>query len=128
MTVLAAGDQVWVQPVKVGDREWKKATIVKEAGIRSYEVQAPNNQVLIRNRRHLKEAKQEKSVGNEYQPNKELTELQSTTEIQPFEADSEPALVSADPESNLEPSDETVTRTRSGRISRKPKYLNKYYT
>ena len=69
LPTLAVGDQVWVQPVKVGDHEWKKATIVKEAGIRSYEVQEDNNQVLIRNRRHLKEAKQRKLVGDDHQPN-----------------------------------------------------------
>lgn len=124
---LAAGFQVWVQLVKVADREWKKATVVKEAGMRSYEIQ-DNNRVLIKNRRHQRETKQKKNNGDGYLLNKEPAEQQLNIDLQSNDsiAGPEPAVVST--ESNFERSEGTVTCTRRSRISQKPKYLNDYYT
>ncbi|CAB3981085.1 Retrovirus-related Pol poly from transposon [Paramuricea clavata] len=64
--------------VKVGDREWKKATVLREAGIRSYEVETENDRTLILNRRHLKEAKSRSANGDDFQ---QIQELPKTPEV-----------------------------------------------
>ena len=75
LPALAAGDQVWIQPAKVGDREWKKATVLKEVVNRSYKVKTENDQTLIRNRRHLKEAKSRSASGDDHQQIQELPKI-----------------------------------------------------
>ena len=65
LPALEEGDQVWVQPFKLREKEWKKATVLRKAGIRSYEVQVEDKRILIRNKRHLKAARQrEKSTSD----------------------------------------------------------------
>ena len=54
------------------------------------------------------------------------SESSKDTQSNVFNAGVESAPVPV--ELNLESNEETVTRTRSGRISRKPNYLNDYYT
>ena len=85
----------------------------------------------------LREAKQRKLVGDDHKPNQESTERQPNMDIQSSEStiDTQSNAFNAGVESapvpvelNFESSEETVTRTRSGRISRKPNYLNDYYT
>ncbi|CAB4037995.1 Retrovirus-related Pol poly from transposon, partial [Paramuricea clavata] len=124
LPALAAGDQVWIQPVKVGDREWKK-TVLREAGIR-----------------HLKEAKSRSANGDDYQ---QIQELPKTPEVAERgssgfdgETDPIPELI-PDPDRGVQSSTESgmlsgdmrdniITRTRSGRISQRPKYLDDYST
>jgi hypothetical protein len=142
LPALAAGDQVWIQTVKVGDREWKKATILREAGIRSYEVETENDRTLIRNRRHLKEAKSRSENGDDHQQIQELPKTPEVAERGPSGFDGEtdpiPELI-PDPDRGAQSSTESgmlsgdmrdniITRTQSGRISQRPKYLDDYST
>jgi hypothetical protein len=142
LPALAAGDQVWIQPVKVGDREWKKATVLREAGIRSYEVETENDRTLIRNRRHLKEAKSRSANGDDHQQIQELPKTPEVAERGSSGFDGEtspiPELIPG-PERDTQSStdsgmlsgdmrDNIISRTRSGRISQRPKYLNDYST
>ncbi|CAB3977233.1 Hypothetical predicted protein [Paramuricea clavata] len=127
----AAGDQVWIQPVNVGDREWKKATVLREAGIRSYEVKTENDRTLIRNRRCLKKAKSKPANCDDHQ---QIQELPKTPEFAERgstgfdgETDPIPELI-PDPDRGAQSSTESgmlsggmrdniITRTWKGRIS-----------
>ena len=50
---LASGQIVRVQPVKHGEK-WKKATVLKKVGERSYLVKTPNGQIYRRNRKYIR--------------------------------------------------------------------------
>ncbi len=135
LPTLVAGDQVWIQPSQVGDREWKKATILKEAGIRSYEVETENERVLIRNRRHLKEAKKRPADVDDHHPIQELSKAKSPERVSGGLDGEIPEIPEPAVHTSTGPGmpftaakEEIVTRTRSGRISQKPRWLNDYYT
>ena len=57
---LRTGDNVRIQPLVPGNREWKEATVTKQLTNRSYEVETDRGQRYRRNRRHLRST--EKSI------------------------------------------------------------------
>lgn len=106
---------MWLQPVRLGDKQWKRATVLNEVGVRSYEVETEDERILIRNRRHLKEARQRTS-DNQGRNEVEFHDVQETT----------PAVKLSEVETSAAETDEGHIRTRSGRIVRAPKYLGDY--
>ena len=50
---LVSEQIVRVQPVKYGEK-WKKATVIKKVGERSYLVKTPNGQIYRRNRKYIR--------------------------------------------------------------------------
>ena len=53
---LVEDDEVWMQPLRLGDKEFKHAIALREAGIHSYEVEDERAQTYIRNGKQLKKA------------------------------------------------------------------------
>ena len=51
---LCTGDNVRIQPLVPGNREWKEATVTKQLTNRSYEVETDRGQRYRHNRRHLR--------------------------------------------------------------------------
>ena len=103
---------------------------------RSYEIETENDRTLIRNRRHLKEAKSRSANGDKHQQIQELPKTPEVAEQQLSDFDGEidpiPELI-PDPDRGVQSStefgrDNIITRTRSGRISQRPKYLDDYST
>ena len=59
LPALEEGQMVRLKPYKLGDREWKKATVNKRLDERSYEVVTVEGQTLRRNRGHMKPTREE---------------------------------------------------------------------
>ena len=57
LPALVSGQMVQVQPVKHGEK-WKKATVLKKVGERSYLVKTSNGQIYRRNRKYIKRTKE----------------------------------------------------------------------
>jgi transposase InsO family protein len=51
---LNIGDNVRMQPLQVGEKEWKEAMVKKKLSSRSYEVETAGGQKYRRNRRHIR--------------------------------------------------------------------------
>ena len=60
---LKEGDTVFVRPAR-RSKEWKRATVKKAVGIRSYGVTTEQGNKIRRNRRHLRLARNEQSPSN----------------------------------------------------------------
>ena len=54
---LQPEDMVMIEPFGYG-KQWQKATVTKQIGPRSYEVETTKGTKLIRNRKHLRQMKQ----------------------------------------------------------------------
>ena len=117
-------DQVRMQPFKLGDKEWKKGTVLKKVGIRSYAVES-DGQVYVRNGRHLRPAEVSHSPhGQDLTPRDDAVDHTSDDAAAP-----PPAEEGADLKELDHPDSQHVTeavRTRSGRLTRKPVYLKDF--
>ena len=51
---LSPGENVRLQPLAAGEREWKEGTITRALTSRSYEVCTQNGRILRRNRIHIR--------------------------------------------------------------------------
>ena len=51
---LSPGENVRLQPLAAGEREWKEGTIARALTSRSYEVRTQNGRILRRNRIHIR--------------------------------------------------------------------------
>lgn len=131
---LQQGDTVRIAPLGY-DKGWKRGTIAKEAGVRSYIVDKDDGTQIRRNRKHLRKVN-EPAASCSHQTNIEDDEIQSSP------ADSGPELT--DSQHTTTPSDTPVDRptetnttgqaiarrtmTRSGRLVKPNRYLLDNYT
>lgn len=113
---LAEGDVVRMKPFTLNQKEWQKATVTRRLDERSYEVETEKGNVR-RNRVHLKEAEKQ---GIEI-PESIISEPQSTEPLESLIQDNESPT--SEPVS-ASPIVSPTTRTRSGRVSKKPNRLN----
>ena len=120
LPVLSEGDTVRIKPFVQGQKEWKKGVVMERLDERSYEVETMDGSSYRRNRAHLKQT----------------NELPTVLPESPPKQAAEPPIASSNSDENmdltekishLEPCEETVehppaltTRTRSGRIVKKP--------
>jgi hypothetical protein len=112
---------------------WEKGQVKRVLPYRSYEVEVNGNQVVRRNRRHIrvsKRGKSQKAIKGDTGPSTtatiKLKEKVSTEEsrseivleprARPQHQDKRPTMVSAT----------AITRTRSGRVVKKTRYLEDY--
>jgi len=129
--------RVWVQPTKLGDYEWRPATVLHQVSTRCYEVETEGARTYIRNQQHLKEtppvrdtrSQDQQDVLLESQCNVSSKEQwssagQGTADPipSPLPAASIPS-VTVPPEAGVEGMPRT---TRSGREVRTPAYLRDF--
>ena len=142
---LHDGDTVKIQPVHLGQKEWTSAQVLRQVGIRSYEVEA-NGQNLIRNRRHLKKFERIEATPNSSMDPAQVTtakvtqQAEQTQETASTQEQPKPKAAAAELNGLPDPSpppqrplrdggeERFQTRTRSGRLSVKPGYLKDYVT
>ena len=66
LSVLNDGDEVWVKPHTLGERKWKKATVVAQRSEpRSYDIKMNTGEVLRRNRVDLRKSSESNDVSRE---------------------------------------------------------------
>ena len=127
---LKDGDPVFMQPHALHDHTWWKGHVSRKVGIRSYEVEADGH-TYIPNRRHLRKVSPPQSSEVKEQP------VDRNTVNQPNDSShSEPMRVVETNDSvamertvtatqstatSETPTDEQVIKTRSGRVSLRPK-------
>ena len=117
---LKPGDVIRVKPEGlVKGQEWKKGSVIKSHGYRSYAVEV-DGKVLRRNRVHLKQVKQitptiteHKSKANTQVPAQQNTKVKPSRQVTP--KSKEPAKCATKMELI------TAKRTRSGRLVKTPK-------
>jgi hypothetical protein len=129
---LTVGEPARVQKLR-REHGWEKGQVKRVLPYRSYEVEVNGNQVVRRNRRHIRVSKSGKSqkavkgdTGTSTTARPKLKEKGSTeksrSEIvlepraRPQHQDKRPTMVSAT----------AITRTRSGRVVKKTRYLEDY--
>ena len=119
---LQVGDNVRIQPIANGQRQWKEGTVMETLPNRSFIVASEDGSLLRRNRKHLRKTRE----STHSQP--------ENTYVRPEYIDSEsrPENVDHQLDGNVPKEDASVTttpamsatdegyRTRSGRMSRKP--------
>lgn len=126
LSPLKEGDKVRIQPTRCGQKKWKKGRVVKQVGIRSYQVES-NGYTYTRNRRFLRKSTQD-------EPNDEYSDDDGNEAIE-----EEPPAASAnnnEAETIAQPiapgdtniagtseADNQTTKTRSGRAIKKPTRL-----
>ncbi|XP_048255233.1 uncharacterized protein K02A2.6-like [Haliotis rufescens] len=130
---LYEGDHVRIQPLRLGEHEWKKGTVNKQVNIRSYEVNLDDGQTLRRNRRHLRPV-----PCTPHEPEPASQHAQAPAIIQAPEPGTDQPLKQPSPkkvkQSQPQPSVTTTTSnnnsspriTRSGRVSRPPAHLKDF--
>ena len=124
LSPLKEGDMVRIQPTRCGQKKWKQAIVIRQVGIRSYEVES-NGSTYIRNRRFLRRSLI-KEDNNNYTDNEEPEE-EETPETTATNAGETIIPTTAAPESlntarAAEPNSQGTT-TRSGRNIKKPNRL-----
>ena len=118
MKPLCIGDTVRIQPKKLGDRLWEKATVRRSLGNRSYEVKTREatyrrNRVQLRKTREPPEVELEDFFPNNAAPEPDV--------IHEPEIIQEPDVID-EPEIGRDP----VAKMRSPRQRRRPGYLRDY--
>ena len=141
---LKPGDNVRIQPTRLGEKEWKPATVTKQLKNRTYEVTTTDGQIYTRNRQFLRTAKlRETPVPLE--SNNVPVSTETDTQVQLNSKNNEPGQTHADKsDANVmtqqDQNNDTMTevtvpspvnktnpvgyRTRSGRLCNKPKTMN----
>ena len=119
-----------MKPFTLGQKEWKKGVIVERLDERSYEVETADGSSYGRNRFHLKRT-------NELPPKLDVVE-QPKASSDPDKTDgptrreksssTEEAPCTESCKETTEQDFGGTTRTRSGRIVKKPSYLKNYVT
>ena len=121
---LAEGDMVRIQPIRKQKQPWLKATVKTELPNRSYEVLTEKGGILRRNRRHLRRTK-EAAV-----PDQSPTEITVPENVQQQQRELQPPSAQPENSTNVEPLEtaarSTTVTTRSGRMVKRPSYLNDY--
>ena len=62
---LHPSEKIKIQPLQLGQKEWASGKIIKQVGIRSYEVEHTNSATYIQNREHLRKFNNEDCMPNE---------------------------------------------------------------
>ena len=122
---LKEGDNVRMKPFIVGDKEWRKATVKERLDERSYQVETKEGNTYRRNRIHLRNTK-ETAVPAEMTEHADTDVMTGEEEAAKDHTDKPNAEKNADKGS--EESMQNNVTTRSGRIVKRPAYLNDYAT
>ena len=69
--MLSNGDVVRMKPFRLGDKEWRKATVTSRLDERSYTVETPEGDTYRRNRVHLKKTQETPSEPTDNSNNNE---------------------------------------------------------
>ena len=114
MGELKPGDTVRIQPTGY-DKDWKPAVVQREVALRSYEVVDEREQVLWRNRRHLRRT-------SEPPPPRDIQVTEDTVTEQPQTPDQAQVIPEITPPTCNSPAEPR----RSSRIRKSPEYLQEY--
>ena len=126
LTALAEGGTLRMQPLKLGDKTWQKATVLHRLDQRSYQVITPDGSSYRRNRCHLRKTREQPDLDLEdcdlesYDP----TPKQANTDPRQHHRDScsqPPAVADPQPAGPTTPVLERPQRTRH-----KPAYLQDF--
>ena len=126
LPVLSEGDTVRIKPFVQGQKEWKKGVVMERLDERSYEVETMDGSSYRRNRAHLKQT-------NEPPTCTKLPEspLEGTAE-ESINSDETADLTERNSRESCEVAVEhhpaVTTRTRSGRVVKKPVHFKDYVT
>ena len=108
-----------MQPFKLGDKKWKKATITERLDERSYLLETPDGATYRRNRQHLKKSSEDKVT----KAIPDTTPVREDTEPHHTAPQAEPLQDTATAEPANDPA-KSIERPR--RTRQKPAYLKDY--
>ncbi|CAB4028483.1 Retrovirus-related Pol poly from transposon, partial [Paramuricea clavata] len=124
LSPLRKGEVVRLQPARIGEKKWKRGIVVREAGIKSYEVQC-NGYTYTRNR-FIRRSRlpAEFDSDNADEEMSDMSEAEENVSV-PIDNDlpqenPQPAHIERN-ETNTETS--STSKTRSGRLVKKPDRL-----
>jgi hypothetical protein len=129
LTPLHEGQTVRMKPFTLGNRSWQKATVKQRLDDRSYKVEGPQGNTYRRNRVHLRKTKEPPLQPATYDSILQEENIKTANDkiLTTYETDHQQAQDVNDG-TDEESSQPWHTVTRSGRVAKRPAYLDDYET